>query len=246
MTEGPQATPEPPPSSWGTRLRRHGSGLPGRFVYASVALHAGIIALFVLAGVRLRTVPQLEQFRVTLISPPPQVQGPPTPVATTTPVAVRPEPPKPEPPRPKKPEPVKEPPRTQAARPRPVEKKPADAPPARGPDPKPGPVGGENINVQQDGRDFQFPDYLENIALQINRYFRWNGPPDLEAEVLFYIMRNGSVGGIRVVRKSGNFRFDLQTVEALDEVGRARAFGPLPEDWQRDRLYISYTFQKPR
>jgi outer membrane biosynthesis protein TonB len=242
MDETPQRQPDPPASSLGSRLRRHSSRPPRRFVYASFALHLGIVAVFVLAGVRLRTVPQLEQFRVTLISPPPRVQGPPEPVVTTTPVAVEPEPepPKPEP----KPEPVKEPPRTQAPRPKPVEKKPDPTPP-KGPDPKPAPVAGENILLEQDGRDFQYPEYLENIAIQINRYFRWNGPADLEAEVIFYILRNGSVGGIKVLRKSGNFRFDLQTAEALDEIGRARAFGPLPEGWQRDRLYISYTFQKP-
>jgi outer membrane biosynthesis protein TonB len=239
MKEDPQQPPEPP-SSWGRRLRRDRSGPPRRFVAASVGLHLGIVAVFVLAGIRLRSVPPMEQFRVTLISPPPQVQGPPEPVETSSPVAVTPEPPKPVP----KPEPVKEPPRTQAPKPKPVEKKPDPTPP-KGPDPKPAPVGGENIQLEQDGREFQYPEYLENIALQINRYFRWNGPADLEAEVIFYILRNGSVGGIRVVRKSGNFRFDLQTAEALDEIGRARAFGALPEGWQRDRLYVSYTFQKP-
>src|SRR5688572_24458180 len=167
MDAGP--TPEPAPSSWGMRLRRQQTRLPRRFLYASVALHLAVVALFVLAGIRLKTIPPLEQFRVTLVSPPPQVQGPPEPVVTSSPVTVAPEPPKPAPP---KPEPVKPPPRTQAAKPKPVEqKKPEETPPARGPDPKPGPVGGENINVQQDGRDFQYPEYLENIALQINRYF---------------------------------------------------------------------------
>jgi hypothetical protein len=59
-------------------------------------------------------------------------------------------------------------------------------------------------------------------------------------------MTDGSVGGIRVVRKSGNFRFDMQTAQALAEIGDVRAFGALPEGWQRDRLYISYSFQKPK
>jgi outer membrane biosynthesis protein TonB len=246
MDETPQRPPQPPPSRWGSGLRRHRSAPPRGFVIASFALHFVIVAAFVIAGMGVRTEPQLEQFRVTLVSPPPQVRGPPEPVVTTTPVAVAPEPPKPEPPKPKPKQPaVKEPPRTQAPRPKPVEAKP-ESTPARGENPKPGPVGGENIQLEQDGREFQYPEYLENIALQINRFFRWNGPTDLEAEVLFYILRDGSVGGIRVVRKSGNFRFDLQTADALDEIGRARAFGPLPDGWQRDRLYISYTFQKPR
>jgi hypothetical protein len=45
------------------------------------------------------------------------------------------------------------------------------------------------------------------------------------------------------VRKSGNFQFDLQAHEAVDRAGRAGAFGPLPDGWQQDRLWISFTFE---
>jgi len=63
---------------------------------------------------------------------------------------------------------------------------------------------------------------------------------------VFYINRDGSAGGIDVTRKSGNFRFDLQVHEAVEQAGRARAFGPLPDDWQGNRLYIMNTFAPER
>jgi TonB family protein len=139
-----------------------------------------------------------------------------------------------------------EPARTQAPTPTPPERRP-DPRPATGPDPKPTPVGGENINVVQDGRDFQYPDYLDNIVLQLTRYFR--PPPgmtNLEVTLVFYILRDGSVGGIQIQHRSGRFEFDAQAMAAAEQAGRARAFGPLPDGWQRDRLHIQYTFVPPR
>src|SRR5690606_30049886 len=99
-----------------------------------------------------------------------------------------------------------------------------------------------DIDIAMEGQDFPFPDYLNRIVLELYRYFLWNGASNLSAEVVFYIRRDGSVGGIDVVRGSGNFRFDLQAIEAVEQAGRAKAFGPLPEDWQGDRLFIRNTF----
>jgi periplasmic protein TonB len=235
----------PPEGTWGMRLRRRSVRPPRRFVVASVGLHLFVVGTVYAAGLHRTRLPDFEQFRVTLVSPPAQVEAPPEPVATTTPV-VAPEPPTPEPrPEPPKPEPRPEPPRTQAPRPQPVERRPEPTP-APGPDPKPVVVGGENINVVQDGREFQYPDYLDNIIMQLTRFFRWSGPANLEAEVVFHILRDGSVGGIQVVRGSGNFGFNAQAMAAVEQAGRARAFGPLPDGWQRDRLHISYTFMPPR
>jgi TonB family protein len=246
MTGPEQDRTIPTTSTWGSRLRRSAARPPRRFVVASIGLHVFVLAAMYLAGLRVGRLPQFEQFRVNLVSPPAQVQGPPEPVQTTTPVLPQPEPPKPEPkPEPPKPQPKPEPPRTQAPKPQPVDRKP-DPKPAQGPDPKPVAVGGENINVVQDGREFQYPDYLDGIITQLTRYFRWSGPANLEAEVVFYILRDGSVGGIQVVRGSGNFSFNAQAMAAVEQAGRARAFGPLPDGWQRDRLHISYTFLPPR
>lgn len=215
---------------------------------ASVLLHVFVIAAFWVAGVQITPEPEFVQYRVTLVSPPPQEQGEPEAQAVLeTPVLVEPEPeppaPQPEPevrqPDPPRPQPA---PPTQTATPPPEEKKP-DPAPVRGPDPKPSPVGGDNLNVQLDGEEFPFPDYLANIVTQLHRMFRWSGSANLEAEVVFYIQRDGTAGGVRIVRKSGNFQFDLQAHEAVDRAGRTGAFGPLPDGWQQDRLWISFTFE---
>lgn len=237
------------PATWGGRLRRRRSKPPARALIASVLLHTGVIAAFWLAGVTITPEPEFVQYRVTLVSPPPQEEGEPEPVAAPeTPVVAEPvpEPPAPQPePEPEKPAPA--PPKPEPAPPTPTPPKPADPKPdpepARGADPTPSTTGGENLNVQLDGEEFPFPDYLENIVMQLHRVFRWNGSPNLEAEVVFYIQRDGSTGGIRIVRKSGNFEFDLQAHEAVDRAGRTTAFGPLPDGWQQDRLWIRFTFE---
>lgn len=233
------------PQMWGARLRRRGSRPPRRFVAFSIGLHVVVVAGLYAAGLRPTRLPEFETFRVNLISPPPTVAGDPEPVETTTPVVppVEPTPP-PEPtPTPPRPDP---PPQTQAPTPQPPERRP-DPPPARGADPVPAPVGGEDMRVVQDGRDFQYPEYLNNIIVQLTRHFRPpEGTANLEVELVFYINRDGSVGGLRIVRSSGNFSFNAQAMAAVEQVGRARALGPLPDGWQRDRLYISYTFERPR
>jgi TonB family protein len=245
MDEQGRTPADAPDSSWGARLRRHRARPPRRFVIASVGLHAAIVALLLASGLRFSRPIEYQQFRVTLVSPPPVQAAPvPEPVTqTTTPVIVETTPPPPQPkPEPPKPHPL----RTQAPQQRPPEPKPEPPKPARGPDPKPAAVGGENIQVVQAGQEFMFPEYLENIMLQLYRYFRWSGPATLEAELTFYINRDGSVGGIRVVNRSGNFQFDSGAVEAVDQAGRARAFGALPTGWQADRLYVRYTFKPDR
>ncbi|HEX6135355.1 MAG TPA: TonB C-terminal domain-containing protein [Longimicrobiales bacterium] len=237
-------SPKGEASTWGARLRRHRSRPPARALVASVLLHVLVIAGFWLAGIQITPEPDFVQYRVTLVSPPPQEEGeqeevvtPPTPVV----IEPEPEPPAPEPePDPPKPDPDAAKPPTST--PREVEKEP-DPEPVKGPDPKPSTAGGENLNVQLEGEEFPYPDYLENIVRTLHNYFRWSGASNLEAEVVFYIRRDGTVGGIRIVRKSGNFQFDLQAHEAVDRAGRTGAFGALPDGWQQDRLWISFTFE---
>ena len=230
-------------ATWGSG-RRRGPGGPGSKPFVlSALLHLAVVAVLWAAGIRVRhDLPEFVQYRVQLVSPPPTLEGPPQPVETTTAPVVTPPQPAPTPP-------VEQPkpePQTQAAQPKPVEAKPAEPKPAVGEDAKPAPVGGENINIAMEGQEFPYPDYLANILLQLKRYFRWDGAASLSAQLVFYIRRDGSVGGIDVVRGSGNFRFDLQGIEAVDQAGRARAFGPLPRDWQGDKLYILNTFEPQR
>jgi outer membrane biosynthesis protein TonB len=230
-------------SNWSSGLRRRG-GRPSRgALLGSVLLHAGFVASFWMGGLQTnQDLPQFVQYRVRLYSPPPAVKGPPTPVEQTTAAVTT--PPQPEPVRqPAAPRPTT---RTQAALPKPVEDAPKDAKPATGENPRPGAVGGEGIDIAMEGQEFPYPDYLASIQLALHRYFRWNGAPNLSADVVFYIKRDGSAGGIEVVRKSGNFRFDLQAHEAVEQAGRAKAFGRLPADWQGDRLWIMNTFAPER
>lgn len=103
--------------------------------------------------------------------------------------------------------------------------------------------GDEAINVQLEGAAFVDPAYLQNIIRQVNRYWR---PPaggrHFRAEVVFVIEQDGSVEEIEMLTRSGDMSFDLEARGAIEAAGRARAFGPLPEAWPRDRLRISFFF----
>jgi periplasmic protein TonB len=240
------------PATWGARLRRHRAKPPTRVLVASVLLHVVVAGALWAAGLQLRPEPAFVQYRVTLVSPPPQETGEPTPEPPppATPVVVtepEPEPPAPTPePRPAPPTPT--PPQPESARPAEATPRPVERPaePTRGRDPRPSTTGGENLRVQQEGEEFPYQDYLDNIVRQLHRMFRWSGAANLEAEVVFYIQRAGTVGGLRIVRRSGNFDFDLAAHEAVDRAGRSGAFGPLPDGWQPDRLWISFTFEPPK
>jgi outer membrane biosynthesis protein TonB len=119
--------------------------------------------------------------------------------------------------------------------------------PSKGSNPHPNAkVGGSGINVQLQGEEFPYPGYLENIILQISRFFRWSGSADLRAETYFVINRNGSVSDIQVTRSSGDWQFDLTVRGAIESAGERRAFGALPRGFEGDRLPISFYFQPPR
>ncbi len=213
-------------------------------------------------------------YRVNIVSPPPQAYGPPTlgppvvnPSKTAAPAARPAAPPAPKPapppkaaPKPKAAEkPAKAPPEKAAEKPAraPVEEagkaertakaKAGAQAPARGWKPHPdAAVGGSGINVQLEGEEFPYPGYLENIILQISRFFRWNGSPDLRAEAYFVINRDGSVSDIQVTKSSGSFQFDLTVRGAIEAAGSRKAFGALPRGFEGDRLPISFYFQPPR
>lgn len=209
------------------------------------------------------------QAGVAASEPPP---APPAPEPEPTPTAPKPEPvvvkeepkappkpeakpqPKPEVRVPQRPEPkppaeAKAPPKAEtpkAEAPKPEAPKPA-APRSSGANPKPGArAGGDGINIQIDGEPFPFPEYLNNIVLQISRYFRWSGASGLNTEIYFEILPNGSISGLRLLRRSGNMEFDLAAVEAVEQAGKQGAFGPLPKEFTGDRLPVSFYFEPPR
>ncbi len=226
-------------------------------VVVSLGLHA-LVAFGAWWGFQHEAPPPRATFRVyrvNIVSPPPQAYGPPTlgppvvnPAKNAAPTAKPAAPPAPAvkvTPKPKPEKAAKAPPRktsTEAAK----SKAGAQAP-ARGWKPHPdAAVGGSGINVQLEGEEFPYPGYLENIILQISRFFRWNGSPDLRAEAYFVINRDGSVGDIQVTRSSGSFQFDLTVRGAIEAAGQRKAFGRLPRGFEGDRLPISFYFQPPR
>ena len=102
-------------------------------------------------------------------------------------------------------------------------------------------TGRDVATISTEGVEFPFPEYTQNVTSQIR--LRWNQPQTfLEAEIAFFIQRDGSVQGIKFVKRSGNFAFDLEAIGAIEEAGRVRAFGPLPEGWRSDVLYIRFYF----
>jgi outer membrane biosynthesis protein TonB len=107
--------------------------------------------------------------------------------------------------------------------------------------------GRVDMPVRLEGAPFPYPEYLENIILQIKRHWR---PPTsrgrMRAELAFTIQRDGSVADLAWVRRSGDPAFDLEARGAIEAAGRRGAFGPLPEDYPSDRLRVSFFFDPTR
>ncbi len=136
-------------------------------------------------------------------------------------------------------------------RPTPMPPRPAPGTGARPATPTPpraggGPEGGRGTdvaNVSIRGLEFPFPGYLQNIVRQVALRFT---PPDrnaaLTADLAFLIHRDGSVSNVRIVRRSGSYAFDLEAQGAIEAVGAAKAFGPLPEGFRDDVLPVTFSF----
>jgi periplasmic protein TonB len=180
---------------------------------------------------------------------PPVPEPSPAPRPTTQP---RPEPAPPQPaPRREPPPPApRQEPRPAASRePAPPQQRPPAAEPARaaapsaGARPQEATVGGDGLMVRTAGAEFVDQAYLENIYRQVHRHFR---KPDESradrAEIRFWINRDGSVSDIQVVSSAGSFRFRAAAMEAIEQAGISRAFGPLPRAYTADRLLISFSF----
>jgi len=108
-------------------------------------------------------------------------------------------------------------------------------------------TGNDPLTVSTEGVAFPFPEYTNNIVVQIAR--RWQRPFDatpLQAEIGFLIHRDGSISDIQFVRRSGNFAFDLEAQGAIEESGRFKAFGALPSGWPADVLFIRFYFSGQR
>jgi TonB family protein len=85
---------------------------------------------------------------------------------------------------------------------------------------------------------------LASVERRINT--RWS-PPDIfrdrknvVAVVVFPILRDGSVGPVRVVTPSGSPQFDQAAVRS---VILASPFAPFPEEMKEPRMDVRFTFR---
>jgi len=104
-------------------------------------------------------------------------------------------------------------------------------------------TGRDPATVSTEGIAFPYPEYLQNIVSQVLR--RWQRPQEstpLEAEVSFFVHRDGSVTGLQFTKRSGNFEFDLEAEGAVESAGQNKAFGTLPDGWTSDVLFVRFYF----
>lgn len=104
-------------------------------------------------------------------------------------------------------------------------------------------TGNDVASISTEGIEFPYPEYLQNIMTQVLR--RWQRPVDglaLDAEVSFFVHRDGSISDLQFVKRSGSFAYDLEAEGAAEEAGRIKAFGPLPAGWQSDVLFVRFYF----
>lgn len=106
-----------------------------------------------------------------------------------------------------------------------------------------GGTGRDPATVRVRGLDFPYPGYLANVVRQVAvRFDPSRRDAQLQADVAFLIHRDGSVTGVRVVRASGSYAFDLEAQGAIEAAGGARAFGPLPDGFRDDVLPVTFSF----
>lgn len=185
-------------------------------------------------------------YHIDLVSPPPTVEAPEKTPAQKKLVVERPEA-QPEPAK-KKAAPVVEPKKS-----KPEPKKPKPTPTAAVPGKKneaaAGPKAvkgkksesGEDIRVKMEGLRRDYPQYYNNIIVQMARCFRWDGGGDWSAVVEFVIHKDGSVTDIKVAQPSGNPVFDIDAMGAAECAGKGR-LGSLPKDLPYDRLPVRFRF----
>lgn len=218
---------------------------PGwRAIGVSALIHALVIAPVIVFARPPATI-EFETIRINLVSPPPADVAEPEPAPAQ--VAPQPEP---------EPEQVAPTPDATVAEAPPEEPPPEEdieTPPERTPpattDPRPADSaaeGGEGLNIQTEGREFPYPEYLNNVIIQVHRYFRWSDASHPRGVVYFEILADGSVRNIRMARSSGNRRFDFAVQGAVETAGNRGAFGPLPDGFAAPMLPVQLEVEPPR
>ncbi len=239
--------------------RRSGTG---RFVLASVGLHAALLALLSVTVARPPQPIYAEQiYQVALVDAPVPNYQPPVPTHTPKPPEVKPEvkePPKPPPApvkdevkipeTPKQPK-RKEPPEKKPEPPKPVEKKPEAAPTPETPPPAKADVPDTPelpVSVGPvDQKDFKQDWYLELVRGIIARewYQPSGGNGMIRATVHFIIHRDGTLAQPYLMEPSGWSLYDRAALGAVLSVEKQQKLPPLPESYQGETLGLSVVFQ---
>ncbi|MBM4184001.1 MAG: TonB C-terminal domain-containing protein [Gemmatimonadetes bacterium] len=223
-----------------------------RAMLLSIALHGALFVVGWAASLDREPTIEFISYEIDLVSPPPAVEAEEYTPAEEELVVERPPPQRPPEPEPR-PEPEPEPavtvetrqPEPRPAPPTPEPQPSADPRPAAGPEPttEPQPTRtGEGIDVSMKGLHRDYPDYYNNIILQIQRCFRWRDGGSWEAVVYFSIQRDGSVRDLRFVNRSGNASFDFEAMGAVECAGQGR-LGPLPEDLPYESQPVNFQFR---
>lgn len=213
----------------------------------SAVLHLSLVAAVLIAG-RETSRPMPPIYRVELVAAPkgPSAIGVVEETAPAIPEAKAPPPPRAAPP-PKNAMPVRRQPATRRpaskATPTPVTK----STPPNEPAPKAGggPEGGKGTdvgNIRLEGIQFPYEAYLQNIVRQIKLRFKPRGNQALSADIAFMIKKDGTVDGIRFVKRSGAYLFDAEAMGAIEAVASVKAFGPLPEGFSDEVLPVIFSF----
>jgi len=216
---------------------------------AAALLHVGFVAALVfLANRSPSAMPPIYKVNILAAPPGPRAIGivPPTPQAQPAPT------PEPVPPPPLTAPPKVEPtfsPKKAAPAPKPERATPTVAPPPKPAQKQPiaggGPQGGTGTDVAtvqlDQGIDFPYPAYLDNIVRQVALNFKPDDPnTGLRAVVFFLIRRDGTVAGVQFRTRSGDYAFDLEARGAIEKA--AGAFGPLPGAFHDDVLPVYFSF----
>jgi outer membrane biosynthesis protein TonB len=225
------------------RVPRQSGNVPLGLI-GTALVHGVVLTLFLASVSGARSAPPV--YRVQLIAAP-QVE----PDARPAPQAIQREAAPPEPPAPT-PKPPPKNTASEAAPPPPSDTKKREAAPRTTPKARPLPgeapsTGSDAATVSTEGIEFPFPEYLQNIVSQVLQ--RWQRPLEsspLEAEVSFMVHRDGAVTDLQFVRRSGDFGFDLEAQGAIENAGRIKAFGMLPDGWVPDVLFVRFYFSGKR
>jgi hypothetical protein len=54
------------------------------------------------------------------------------------------------------------------------------------------------------------------------------------------------VSDLQLLKRSGNYAFDLEAQGAVEQAGRIKAFRALPDGWERDVLFVRFYFSGKR